>query len=161
MKKFQPRHGLAAFVLLALSMSAQAHDGPPAPANVVQISATGQVEVAQDLLTMRLSTRREATDANTVQNQLKVALEQALAIARETARDDGVDEVCVIGGAQIYALALLKAKRLYISEVEAEPDGDARFPDFDESDWREISAQRIAPGEKDDHAFTFRILERL
>ena len=44
------------------------------------VSATGQVELAQDMLTMRLSTRREATDANTVQNQLKVALEQALAL---------------------------------------------------------------------------------
>ena len=86
MKKFQTRRGLAALVLLALSVSAQAHDGSPAPANVVQISASGQVEVAQDLLTMRLSTRREATDANTVQNQLKVALEQALAIARPHAR---------------------------------------------------------------------------
>jgi predicted secreted protein len=86
MKKFQTRRGLAALVLLALSVSAQAHDGSPAPANVVQISASGQVEVAQDLLTMRLSTRREATDANTVQNQLKVALEQALAIARPQAR---------------------------------------------------------------------------
>lgn len=88
-------------------------------------------------------------------------LDQALAIARETARDDGVNEVCVIGGAQIYALALPKAKRLYISEVEAEPDGDARFPEIDETAWRQVSVERIEPGEKDDHAFTFRILERL
>ncbi len=87
-------------------------------------------------------------------------LDEALAIARETAREDGVDEVCVIGGAQIYALALPKAKRLYISEVEAEPDGDARFPDFDDANWREVFAERIEPGEKDDHAFTFRMLER-
>ena len=87
-------------------------------------------------------------------------VEQGLAIARDTARDDEVNEVCVIGGAQIYALTLPRAKRLYISEVEAEPDGDARFPDFDESEWREISAERIEPGEKDDHAFTFRVLER-
>lgn len=87
-------------------------------------------------------------------------LEQALAIARETARDDGVDEVCVIGGAQIYALALPRARRLYISEVEADPDGDARFPDIDEAEWRELSSERIEPGDKDDHAFTFRILER-
>ena len=50
-----------------------------------------QVEVAQDMLTMRLSTRREATDANTVQNQLKVALDQALALARPQARAGGLD----------------------------------------------------------------------
>lgn len=87
-------------------------------------------------------------------------LDEALSIARETAREDGVDEVCVIGGAQIYALALPKARRLYISEVDADPVGDARFPDFDEADWREVSAERVEPGEKDDHAFTFRVLDR-
>ena len=87
-------------------------------------------------------------------------LDEALSIARETAREDGVDEVCVIGGAQIYALALPKARRLYISEVDADPVGDARFPDFDEADWREVSAERVDPGEKDDHAFTFRVLDR-
>ncbi len=87
-------------------------------------------------------------------------LDEALSIARETAREDGVDEVCIIGGAQIYALALPKARRLYISEVDANPVGDARFPDFDEADWREVSAERVEPGEKDDHAFTFRVLDR-
>lgn len=87
-------------------------------------------------------------------------LDEALSIGRETARDDGVNEVCVIGGAQIYALTLPRARRLYISEVEATPEGDARFPDFDEADWTEILSERIEPGEKDDHAFTFRILDR-
>lgn len=86
MKKFQTRTTLAASALLALALSAQAHDSAPAMANVVQISASGEVEVAQDMLTMRLGTRREASDANTVQNQLKVALEQALALARPQAR---------------------------------------------------------------------------
>jgi predicted secreted protein len=86
MKNFQSSAVLIACALLAGMQGAQAHESPPAPANVVQLSATGQVEVAQDMLTMRLSTRREATDANTVQNQLKVALEQALALARPQAR---------------------------------------------------------------------------
>lgn len=86
MKKFQAHRVWMGGALLACTLAAQAHDSPPVPANVVQLSATGQVEVAQDMLTMRLSTRREATDANTVQNQLKVALEQALAIARPQAR---------------------------------------------------------------------------
>lgn len=86
MKKFQTRTALAASALLTWALSAQAHEAASVPANVVQLSATGQVEVAQDMLTMRLSTRREASDANTVQNQLKVALEQALALARPQAR---------------------------------------------------------------------------
>lgn len=86
MKNFQSLSTVTAATLLAFALNAQAHESAPAPANVVQLSTTGQVEVAQDMLTMRLSTRREATDANTVQNQLKVALEQALALARPQAR---------------------------------------------------------------------------
>ena len=85
MKKFQAHRVWMGGALLACTLAAQAHDSPPVPSNVVQLSATGQVEVAQDMLTMRLSTRREATDANTVQNQLKVALDAALAVAKSAA----------------------------------------------------------------------------
>ena len=89
------------------------------------------------------------------------SLDEAIDIARETAVDDGVAEVCVIGGTAIFEATLPKAKRLYITEVEAEPEGDAHFPAFDESGWREISNERHEAGEKDDHAFAFRVLERL
>ena len=51
-------------------------------------------------------------------------LDEALSIAREQAAEDGVDEVCVIGGTAIFAAALPRAKRLYITEVEAEPEGE-------------------------------------
>ena len=88
-------------------------------------------------------------------------VDEAIDIARETAVDDGVGEVCVIGGTAIFEATLPKARRLYITEVEAEPEGDAVFPAFDESGWREISNERHEAGEKDDHAFSFRVLERL
>lgn len=88
------------------------------------------------------------------------ALSEALEIAREQAREDGVDEVCVIGGAQIFETTLPKAKRLYITEVDAAPDGDVTFPPFDETDFVEVSSEAHPAGEKDDHAFTFRVLER-
>ena len=55
-------------------------------------------------------------------------LEDALEIAREKARGRGVDEIPVIGGAQIYALALPEAKRIYLSEIHSSPDGDTFFP---------------------------------
>lgn len=87
-------------------------------------------------------------------------LDEALEIAREQAEDDGVDEVCLIGGAQLYAAALSRAKRLYITEVEAEPDGDTLFPAFDETAWVEVSSEPHSAGEKDDHSFVFRVLER-
>lgn len=89
------------------------------------------------------------------------SLSDALDIARETAEDDGVDEICVIGGTALFDATLPRAKRLYITEVEAEPEGDAWFPAFDESLFRETLNERHDAGEKDDHAFTFRVLERI
>jgi dihydrofolate reductase len=85
---------------------------------------------------------------------------EALQTAREHAEDDGAAEVCVIGGTALFAMALPKARRLYLTEVETAPEGDAHFPPFDESGWTEVFAQTHPAGEKDDHAFTFRILER-
>ncbi|HYE44251.1 MAG TPA: dihydrofolate reductase [Caulobacter sp.] len=85
---------------------------------------------------------------------------EALQTAREQAEEDGAAEVCVIGGTALFALALPKARRLYLTEVEAEPEGDARFPAFDEAAWREVRREAHPAGEKDDHPFVFRILER-
>ena len=48
------------------------------------------------------------------------------------------DEVFVVGGAQVYADALPLADRMELTFVEAEPEGDATFPDVDWSAWREI-----------------------
>jgi dihydrofolate reductase len=85
---------------------------------------------------------------------------EAVQIAREQAAEDGADEVCVIGGAEIFALALPRARRLYLTEVEAEPQGDVVFPSFDESSWRETRREAHPAGPDDDHAFVFRVLER-
>lgn len=89
------------------------------------------------------------------------SLDEAIDIARETAIDDDVHEVCVIGGSALFEILLPRAKRLYLTEVDAAPEGDVRFPDFDESAWTEVEAQPQAPGERDDHPMTFRILERI
>lgn len=87
-------------------------------------------------------------------------LDEALSIARETAVEDGVDEICVIGGAALFAAALPRARRLYITEVEAEVDGDVLFPAFDEAAFVETASERHEAGDRDDHAFVFRVLER-
>lgn len=86
--------------------------------------------------------------------------DEALEIAREQAAEDGVGEVCVIGGTAVFELALPRAKRLYLTEVEAEPEGDALFPAFDEAAWTEVRRERRPAGEGDDHPFTTRVLER-
>lgn len=69
-------------------------------------------------------------------------------------------EVMVIGGGQIYAAALPLAQRLYLTEVDAEVDGDARFPEIDPGAWREVSREMHAADERHAHAFGFRLLER-
>lgn len=85
---------------------------------------------------------------------------EAISIAREQAAEDGAAEVCVIGGTALFALALPRAARLYLTEVDAAPEGDAWFPPFDEAGWTEVRREAHAAGEGDDHPFVFRVLER-
>jgi dihydrofolate reductase len=84
----------------------------------------------------------------------------AVQIGREQADDDGAEEVCVIGGAGLFVLALPKARRLYLTEVDAAPEGDVFFPEFDEGAWVEVRREAQPAGPDDDHAFVFRVLEK-
>lgn len=80
-------------------------------------------------------------------------LDSALAAAGDAA------EVMVIGGAQIYALALPRADRVYLTEVHVTADGDTLFPDLDRGVWRETArVDHAADG--DTPAFSFVTLER-
>ncbi|MBT9462659.1 MAG: SIMPL domain-containing protein [Hydrogenophaga sp.] len=72
--------------LIAMGSLANAQGVQPPPLNVVNLSASGFLEAPQDWLSMSLSTTREGPDAVTVQNQLKAALEAALAVARASAQ---------------------------------------------------------------------------
>src|ERR1700761_7208246 len=56
---------------------------------------------------------------------------EAVAIAREQAAEDGAREVCVIGGASLFELALVKATRVYLTDVDAEVEGDVTLPPLD------------------------------
>jgi dihydrofolate reductase len=86
---------------------------------------------------------------------------EALEAAIREAQRAGVDEVCLIGGARLYADMLPLTQRIYLPEVELEPEGDARFPALDPSQWREVSAERVEAGDRDDAAFTVRVLEQV
>ena len=85
---------------------------------------------------------------------------EALQIAREQAADDGAAEVCAIGGAAVFALALPKARRIYLTEVLGEPEGDVLMPALDESGWTEVSREATPAGPDDEFATVFRVLER-
>ncbi|MGH1587804.1 dihydrofolate reductase [Methylobacterium phyllosphaerae] len=80
--------------------------------------------------------------------------EAALAAAAGT-------ELMVVGGAEIYALALPFADRLHLTEVAAEPEGDVRFPAFDHSRFRETRREAHPAGPRDEHAFAFVDWERV
>jgi dihydrofolate reductase len=66
----------------------------------------------------------------------------------------------VIGGGDIYAQAMAKADRLYISHVELSPDGDVRFPDIDPEIWAVIDTPEVVPSEKDAAPYRIKIYER-
>jgi dihydrofolate reductase len=89
------------------------------------------------------------------------SVEEALALARREAKRTGADEIMVIGGAELFQATLPQAGRIYLTEVKASPDADTWFPKLDRGEWREVSREDHAPGPKDDHAFSFVVLERL
>ncbi|THD79926.1 MAG: dihydrofolate reductase [Phenylobacterium sp.] len=85
---------------------------------------------------------------------------EAVQIGREQARDDGAEEVCVIGGASLFQIALARAQRLYLTEVDADAEGDVSLPPIDEAQWREVRREAHPASDVDEYAFTFRVLER-
>ena len=59
----------------------------------------------------------------------------------EALRGITAEEVFVIGGAEIYALALPVADRLHLTEILADVEGDAYFPKFARGEWHEMSRE--------------------
>lgn len=84
----------------------------------------------------------------------------AVNTARAIADREGKQEVFVIGGAEIYAAALPLADRIYLTEVDADVEGDALFPELDLRQWDETARQAYPAGEGNEYAFTIRRLDR-
>lgn len=83
------------------------------------------------------------------------SLEAACALAAE----DNAAEIMVIGGAQLYELALPKASRLYLTYIHESFEGDTFFPEFNSDDWQEVSREDKV-SEKSDIRFSWVVLER-
>lgn len=83
------------------------------------------------------------------------SLEQALRRANELAQELDVREIAVIGGGQIYSAAMEQADRLEITEIQAEPVGDTRFPHIDPNLWREVDRIQGERTERDSAGFDF------
>jgi len=81
-------------------------------------------------------------------------LDEALALA------GAAPEVMVIGGAQVYRQALPRARRLYLTHIDAELQGDTHFPPWDPEQWTEIECLPRAADAHNPYAMTFCVLER-
>ena len=88
-------------------------------------------------------------------------IDTALALAERQCEADGVHECFVAGGADIYALALPRADRLYVTLIDADLEGDTYFPPVELVDFQVISVEDFPADEKHAHPFTIRVLDRI
>jgi dihydrofolate reductase len=88
------------------------------------------------------------------------SVETALAAARGDALRRGVDEIAVIGGAEVYRQTMENADRLLITRVQLQPQGDTRFPPVDHAVWKEVSRTERPAGPEDDASCTVHVYER-
>lgn len=70
------------------------------------------------------------------------------------------EEIMVIGGSTIYKMLLPEADRLYFTHVDAEFEGDAWFPEFDENQWLEKESTSLVADEKNNYSCRFVTLEK-
>lgn len=87
------------------------------------------------------------------------SLEEAVARAEVWAREEDAEEVMLIGGAQLYAQGLAHGDRLYLTQVELEPEGDAFFPEVPTTDWHLASSIEY-PVSDTTPAYAFQVWER-
>ncbi len=89
------------------------------------------------------------------------SLEEALHLAEQTASMDGGEEAVVIGGGDIYRLAIPLADRLYITEVHASVEGDAVLPRIEWGEWREVSREHHVAHAANPYDYSFVCYERV
>jgi dihydrofolate reductase len=94
--------------------------------------------------------RRFQAEACLVVSSIEEALEKA----------EG-DEVMVIGGGQLYEQVLPLANRMILTLVDCEPSADTWFPEWNDSDWRELSRRSQAVDENNDLAYEVVELDRI
>lgn len=87
------------------------------------------------------------------------SVEAARELAESVCLIDGQDEAMIMGGAEIYALALPHTDRLYLTEVHADVEGDAFFPEYDKSLWQEVAREDFAAEGPNPYNYSFVVYE--
>ncbi|MCB0535038.1 MAG: dihydrofolate reductase [Lewinellaceae bacterium] len=85
------------------------------------------------------------------------SIEEALGLAY----DNGETEAFIIGGGAIYRDSMDLWDRLYLTEVDIQPEGDVFFPEIEYESWRESWREAHEPDTKNEYGYIFRILERI
>lgn len=84
-------------------------------------------------------------------------LEEALAIARAS----NEEEAFIIGGGEIYRLAMDYLDRIYLTTIDLITDGNVSFPEFDQRLWRISSEEYFPSDEKNVYSFIIQVLDRI
>jgi len=92
-----------------------------------------------------------------IAHDLAAAIERGYSVALE----NGVGEVMVIGGSNIYIKALPLANRLYVTEVHSHIEGDVTFPKFNHAEWSELSRDYRAAGPSETCNYSFVLYDRV
>lgn len=90
------------------------------------------------------------------------SIQEALQVAHADEVNSQQNEAMLIGGAEIYRLALEQnlVKRLYLTQVHAQVEGDAYFPELDMQQWQEVSRQDFKAADSNPYAYSFIVLEK-
>lgn len=88
-------------------------------------------------------------------------VDEAFTLAEASARSSGAGELMLLGGAQLYAEALPRIQRIYLTRVHADVAGDAYLPALAADDWREISREDHPADSRNDFPFSFIVLQRI
>jgi dihydrofolate reductase len=92
--------------------------------------------------------------------KLVSSLDEAIILGESINLINGVKEVMVIGGAQIYAEALELADRVYLTRVHGHVEGDAYFPALDTTSWHETGREDILAKRPNPFNFSYLVLDR-
>jgi len=87
--------------------------------------------------------------------ELVHSVDEALAVCA------GEADVSIIGGGQVYAEAMSRTDRIYLTRIHLDVDGDTFLPELKASEWHEVERRRFARGERDDAEFTLIVMDRM
>jgi dihydrofolate reductase len=89
---------------------------------------------------------------------LATSLDEAIKLAQD---ETNAKEIFIIGGGEVFKMAMPLANRIYMTRVHATLDGDTFFPVIDEKEWKLVSSNRFEADERHAYAYTFETWERI